>query len=223
MRILIVDDNKDIRELLKRGFESEMFAVDTAENGEIGSYIARTNDYDIIILDNIMPQKTGAEVCREIRRAGKKTPIILLSVESNPEEKAKLLNLGADDYVAKPFSFHELLARVKAILRRPKQTIAENLVTGNLSLNCRTQVVKLGKKNLYLTRKEYSLLELLLRHSGEVVSRGTIMEHVWDLDGNPFSNTIETHIFNLRKKIERGKNKLIWNVPGRGYKLASVA
>ena len=84
-------------------------------------------------------------------------------------------------------------------------------------------MVKLGKKNLYLTRKEYSLLELLLRHSGEVVSRGTIMEHVWDLDGNPFSNTIETHIFNLRKKIERGKNKLIWNVPGRGYKLASVA
>ncbi len=223
MRILIIDDNKDIRALLKRGFEAEMFAVDTAENGEIGSYTARTNDYDIIILDNIMPKKTGAEVCKEIRKAGKKTPIILLSVESSPEEKAKLLALGADDYVSKPFSFQELLARVRAILRRPNQTIEENLVAGELSLNSRTQVVKLGKRNLYLTRKEYSLLELLLRNSGEVVSRGAIMEHVWDLDGNPFSNTIETHIFNLRKKIERGKNKMIWNIPGRGYKLALVA
>lgn len=223
MRILIIDDNKDIRALLKRGFEAEMFAVDIAENGEIGSYTARTNDYDIIILDNIMPKKTGAEVCKEIRKAGKKTPIILLSVESSPEEKAKLLALGADDYISKPFSFQELLARVRAILRRPNQTIEENLVAGELSLNSRTQVVKLGKRNLYLTRKEYSLLELLLRNSGEVVSRGAIMEHVWDLDGNPFSNTIETHIFNLRKKIERGKNKMIWNIPGRGYKLALVA
>lgn len=118
MRILIVDDNKDIRALLKRGFEAEMFAVDTAENGEIGSYTARTNDYDVIVLDNIMPKKTGAEVCSEIRKAGKKTPIILLSVESSPEEKTKLLALGADDYVSKPFSFQELLARVRAILRK---------------------------------------------------------------------------------------------------------
>ncbi len=222
MRILIVDDNKEIRDLLKVGFESEMFSVDTAEDGEKGSYIARTNDYDVIILDNIMPKKTGAEVCREIRRAGKKTPIILLSVESDSEEKTKLLTLGADDYVAKPFSFRELLARVKAIMRRPRVTVAENLVTGDLCLNSRTQVVTLGKKTIYLTRKEYSLLELLLRHSGEVVSRGSIMEHVWDLDGNPFSNTIETHIFNLRKKIGKGRNKMITNVPGRGYKLATA-
>lgn len=223
MRILIVDDNKEIRELLKTGFESEMFAVDTAENGEKGSYIARTNEYDIIIMDNVMPKKTGAEACTEIRKAGKNTPIILLSVESSPEEKTRLLGLGADDYVAKPFSFKELLARVRAVLRRPRKTIAENLVSGNLSLNSATQEVKLGKKPVYLTRKEYSLLELLLRHSGEVVSRGAIMEHVWDLDGNPFSNTIETHVFNLRKKIEKkGESRMIWNIPGRGYKLAVV-
>ncbi|HLP43865.1 MAG TPA: response regulator transcription factor, partial [Candidatus Nanoarchaeia archaeon] len=114
MRILIVDDNKEIRELLKTGFESEMFAVDTAENGERGSYIARTNDYDVIILDNVMPKKTGLEVCQDIRKAGKDTPIILLSVESSPEEKTRLLTIGADDYLAKPFSFRELLARVRA-------------------------------------------------------------------------------------------------------------
>lgn len=222
MRILIVDDNKEIRELLKTGFESEMFAVDTAENGERGSYIARTNDYDVIILDNVMPKKTGLEVCQDIRKAGKDTPIILLSVESSPEEKTRLLTIGADDYLAKPFSFRELLARVRAVLRRPKIRVPDNLTCGEISLNARTHEVKLGKKNVYLTRKEYSLLELLLRHSGEVVSRGTIMEHVWDLDGNPFSNTIETHIFNLRKKIEKKKERRIWNVPGRGYKLATA-
>lgn len=222
MRILIVDDNKEIRELLKTGFESEMFAVDTAENGEKGSYIARTNDYDVIILDNVMPKKTGLEVCQDIRKAGKDTPIILLSVEASPEEKTRLLTVGADDYVAKPFSFRELLARVRAVLRRPKIRLPDNLTLGELSLNARTHEVKLGKKNVYLTKKEYSLLELLLRHSGEVVSRGTIMEHVWDLDGNPFSNTIETHIFNLRKKIEKKKERKIWNVPGRGYKLVTA-
>ncbi len=220
MRILIVDDNKEIRELLKTGFESEMFVVDTAENGEKGSYMARTNEYDIIILDNIMPKKTGAEACAEIRKAGRKTPIILLSVESSPEEKIRVLGLGADDYVAKPFSFRELLERVRAVLRRPQVTPTENFSVGHLSLNSRTQQVKRGRKNIHLTKKEYSLLELLLRHNGEVVSRGKIMEHVWDFDGNPFSNTIETHVFNLRKKIEKRGEHMIWNVPGRGYRLA---
>ena len=128
----------------------------------------------------------------------------MLSVESSPEEKAKLLALGADDYISKPFSFQELLARVRAILRRPNQTIEENLVAGELSLNSRTQVVKLGKRNLYLTRKEYSLLELLLRNSGEVVSRGAIMEHVWDLDGNPFL-TLSRHIFLICVKKLNGE------------------
>ncbi len=221
MRILIIEDNEEIREHLKIGLESEMFSVDTAEDGERGSYIARTNDYDLILLDNNLPKKSGIEVCRDIRKAGKSIPVILISVITDPEEKAKLLSAGADDYVAKPFSFKELLARIRAILRRPHAVIPENLVIGDLVLNSKTHEVKRGKNDIYLTRKEYSLLELLIQHSGEVVSRGTILEHVWDLDGNPFSNTIETHVFNLRKKLENGKDRLIWNVPGRGYKIAS--
>ncbi|MEK7390683.1 MAG: response regulator transcription factor [Patescibacteria group bacterium] len=221
MRILVIEDNKEIRELLKLGLETEMFSVDTVEDGESGSYIARTNDYDLILLDNILPKKTGSEVCQEIRKAGKNTPVILMSVKSDTDEKVRLLTVGADDYVTKPFSFKELLARIHAILRRPETNLPENLATGDLVLNSRTHEVRRGNASIYLTRKEYSLLELLIRHSGEVVSRGAIMEHVWDLDGNPFSNTIETHVFNLRRKLEKGKDRLIWNVPGRGYKIAA--
>ncbi len=222
MRILIIEDNKDIRDLLRVGLETEMFSVDTASDGESGSYTARTNEYDLILLDNALPKKSGVEVCREIRMAGKTIPIILISVKSDPDEKTRLLNTGADDYVAKPFSFRELLARIHAILRRPKNIEPEDLTSGDLTLNSRTHEVHRGSEPIYLTRKEYCLLELLVKRSGEVVSRGTILEHVWDMDGNPFSNTIETHIFNIRKKIEKGKSRIIWNVPGRGYRIATV-
>lgn len=221
MRILIIEDNADIRNLIKVGLEAESFIVDMAEDGEKGSYIARTNDYDLIILDYMMPKKLGPEVCAEIRKAGKKMPILLLSVQNEVADKVKLLRCGADDYMTKPFSFEELVARIRALLRRPHPMKEEVFEIGNVKLNSRTQEVSKGKTNVYLTKKEYSLLEFLLRHKGEVVSRGMIMEHVWDLDGNPFSNTIETHIFNIRKKIEQGKNgRLIHNIPGRGYKIA---
>jgi DNA-binding response OmpR family regulator len=219
MRILVIDDNKDIRELLKIGLEAEMFSVDTAADGEEGSYIARTNDYDLILLDNVMPKKSGPEVCREIREAGKNVPIILMSVKSETNEKIRLLNMGADDYVPKPFSFEELLARIRAILRRPEQTVSEALTIGDITLNSRTHEVTRAERKVYLTRKEYSLLEILIRNNGDVVSRGKIMEHAWDLDGNPFSNSIETHIFNLRKKLEKKDERLIVNVPGRGYRI----
>lgn len=219
MRILVIDDNKDIRELLKVGLESEMFSVDTAPDGEQGSYLARTNEYDLILLDNVMPKKTGHEVCTDIRNAGKSVPIILMSVKSETDEKIRLLNLGVDDYVPKPFSFDELLARIRAILRRPEQSLSEKISIGDITLNSRTHEVTRGKKQIYLTRKEYSMLEILIRNNGDVVSRGTIMEHVWDLDSNPFSNSIETHVFNLRKKLEKKNERLIVNVPARGYRI----
>ena len=222
MRILVIEDNKEIRKLVTMGLEAEMFSVDSASDGETGSYTARTNDYDLILLDNVLPKKTGSQVCKEIRQSGKNTPIILMSIKSEVDEKVRLLDVGADDYIAKPFSLKELLARIRAVLRRPEVAVSENITAGDLTINSRTHEVKKGNASIYLTKKEYSLLELLVRHSGEVVSRGTIMEHVWDLDGNPFSNTIDTHVFNLRKKLETGKNRLIWNVPGRGYKLAAV-
>lgn len=224
MRILIIEDNAEIRKLLKVGLEAESFVVDVAENGEKGSFIARTNDYDLILLDYILPKKHGDQVCKEIRKAGKKMPILLLSVEKEVSDKVTLLDNGADDYMTKPFSFEELVARIRTLLRRPQTIQEETFEIGNIKLNSRTQEVKRGKADVYLTRKEFSLLEFLLKHKGETVSRGMIMEHVWDLDGDPFSNTIETHIFNLRKKIEERKNgRLIFNVPGRGYKIATPA
>lgn len=222
MRILIIEDNAEIRKLLKVGLEAESFVVDVAEDGEKGSFIARTNDYDLVLLDYILPKKHGDQVCKEIRKAGKKMPILLLSVEKETSDKVTLLDNGADDYMTKPFSFEELMARIRTLLRRPQTIQEETFEIGNIKLNSRTQEVKRGKADVYLTRKEFSLLEFLLRHKGETVSRGMIMEHVWDLDGDPFSNTIETHIFNLRKKIEERKNgRLIFNVPGRGYKIAA--
>lgn len=224
MRILIIEDNAEIRKLIKVGLEAESFAVDTAEDGEKGSFTARTNDYDLVILDYILPKKHGDQVCKEIRKAGKKMPILLLSVEKETSDKVTLLESGADDYMTKPFSFEELIARIRTLLRRPQNIQEETFEIGNIKLNSRTQEVKRGKNDVYLTRKEFSLLEFLLRHKGQTVSRGMIMEHVWDLDGNPFSSTIETHIFNLRKKIEERKSgRLIHNVPGRGYKIATAA
>jgi DNA-binding response OmpR family regulator len=220
MRILIIEDSKEITNFLKLSLEGEQFVVDVAEDGEKGSFWARTNDYDLIILDNILPKKTGLEVCEEIRKSGKTMPIIVLSVRSETLTKIQLLNAGADDYLIKPFSFEELLARIRALLRRPKVIESEILQIDDLTLDTKKCLVKRGKKEIYLTRKEFMLLEYLLKNSGSVLSRGMIMEHVWDMNVDPFSNTIESHILSLRRKIDLpGKKKLIHTVSGRGYKI----
>jgi DNA-binding response OmpR family regulator len=221
MRILIIEDSKEITNFLKLSLEGEQFVVDVAEDGERGSFWARTNDYDLIILDNILPKKTGLEVCEEIRKSGKTMPIIVLSVRSETLTKIQLLNAGADDYLIKPFSFEELLARIRALLRRPKVIESEILQVDDLTLDTKKCLVKRGKKEeIYLTRKEFMLLEYLLKNSGSVLSRGMIMEHVWDMNVDPFSNTIESHILSLRRKIDSpGRKKLIHTVSGRGYKI----
>lgn len=223
MRILLVEDSKEIVNFLKPSLEAELFAVDVAEDGERGSSLGRTNDYDLIILDNILPKKSGLDVLREIRAKGKNTPIVVLSVKSEATTKVELLNAGADDYLSKPFSLEELLARIRALLRRPKQIEGDILTIDDLSLDIKKQTVTRGRKDIYLTRKEYMLLEYLLRNKGIVLSRGMIMEHVWDMSVDPFSNTIESHILSLRRKIDRpNKKKLIYTVSGRGYKLNSI-
>ena len=224
MRILLIEDNVHISDLVKLGLEAELFTVDTCSDGVSGSYQARTNEYDLIILDIGLPKRRGPEVCRDIRAAGKKTPIIMLSVESDILTKVELLSIGADDYMTKPFSFEELLARARALLRRPHTQVPEKLSVDDLVLDSHTQEVERGKKKIYLTKKEFSLLEYLMRQDGRIVTRGSLLEHVWDLDGNPFSNSIETHICNLRKKINLPRRpRLIENVPGRGYRLAATA
>jgi len=220
MRILVVEDDKETCAFLKSSLEEECFVVDTAEDGEKGFNMARINDYDLILLDHILPHRQGLEICEGIRKVGKDTPVLILSVKSELDHKITLLESGADDYVTKPYSFKELLARIRAILRRPKDTKKEVLVIEDMVLDSQAQTVLRNNKSIYLTRKEFILLEYLMRNKGKVLSRGMIMEHVWDSAADPFSNTIEAHILNLRKKMDVGfKKKIIHSVPGRGYKI----
>jgi DNA-binding response OmpR family regulator len=220
MRILLVEDEKQIGAFLKSKLEERCFSVDVAEDGERGSFLARTNDYDLIILDNLLPKKNGIEVCKEIRARGKHMPIIVVSVKSDTASKVDLLNIGADDYLPKPFSFDELLARIGALLRRPKQLEAAMLTIADLAVNSMTYSVVRAEEEIYLTRKEFALLWYLMRNTGIVLSRGMLLEHVWDMDTDPFSNTIEAHIASLRRKIDQKHHmKLIKTVPGRGYKI----
>lgn len=220
MRILLIEDEKKIGVFLKSKLQEKCFTVDVALDGEKGSFLARTNDYDLILLDNILPKKSGVEVCTEVRARGKHVPILVLSVKTESEAKVELLNAGADDYLAKPFSFDELLARIGALMRRPRHIEGNVMSVDDLSINATTYTVERDKKEVYLTRKEFSLLWYLIRNKGVVLSRGMLLEHVWDMDTDPFSNTIEAHIASLRRKLDVGRTKrLIKTVPGRGYKI----
>jgi DNA-binding response OmpR family regulator len=219
MRTLIIEDDVNLARQLRKNLEAQTFAVDTATNGEDGSYLARVNDYDIIILNNSLPKKNGAEVCRDIRKANKTMPIIIISETNDVCEKINLLREGADDHMIKPFSFEELTARIQAVLRRPALKHKPVLDIDVVKLDCHNQEVTRGEKRVYLTRKEFALLEYLMRNKGSVVSRSMIMEHVWNDETDPFSNTIESHILNLRKKIDSKRRRLIHNIPGRGYKI----
>lgn len=220
MRILIIEDDPDLQKTLVAYLRSACFAVDSALSGSRGLYFALTNDYDVIILDYGLPEKNGLEVCQEIRRHGKTVPILILSIQSEIITKVELLNHGADDYLTKPFSFDELLARLQALLRRPALAQTLNLQVGDINIDVSRQVVTVNGKEVYLTRKEFCLLEYMARNCGKVVSRGMIMEHVWDMDGDLFSNTIEAHIRNLRRKLGASRfMNLIVTVPGRGYRL----
>ena len=220
MKILLVEDDESIVRVLKNGLETELFAVDVATDGEEGSSMGRANDYDLVILDVSLPKKNGQEVLADIRAKGKTVPVLVLSIESETDLKVKMLDGGADDYLNKPFSFKELMARIRALLRRPNKIEAEVLAVGDLKLNTKTHAVTRGEKEIHLTRKEFMLLGLLMHNRGDVISRGMINEHVWDNEADPFSKTIESHILSLRRKINmNGKNKLIETVSGRGYKI----
>ena len=218
MRILIIEDEPTLGKVLKSRLEDEAYAVDVETDGERGLYRARTNDYDAIILDDILPGKRGYEICKELRRSGKTAPILLMSVQSGIDRKVSLLNDGADDYLTKPFSFEEMSARLRALLRRPRNMAHDELRVHDLVLDESAAIAIRGGKNIYLTSKEFALLHYLMKAAGRLVSRGMILEHVWDGDTDPLSNMIETHIHNLRQKVDRpGMKKLIYTIPGRGY------
>ena len=220
MRLLLIEDDADIAEFLKINLETEFFTVDLAKDGARGSWLARTNNYNLIICDFNLPLLSGPEVVKEIRAENKTVPIIMLTVIGNLEDKLELFSLGVDDYLTKPFIFEELLAHIKAILRRPRTAQNTSLKIDDLFINVDRHLVKRGKIDIQLTRKELSLLEYLLKNRGRILSRGLLLENVWDADADPFSNTIETHILKLRRKIDLpGKKKLFYTVPGRGYKI----
>ena len=218
MRVLVIEDEEQIRMIVRKALEAEHFAVDTADDGERGSYLARTNGYDAIILNNRLPKKSGLEVCQEVRASGKTTPILILSVRYDRAVKIELLNAGADDYLAKPFSTEELIADIRALLRRSHSLTGDTLQSDDLVLRTREHRVTRGDREIELTRKEFALLEYLMRNKGAVLTRGMILEHVWDMNADLFSNTIEAHIASLRRKINfKGTRKLIKTVSGVGY------
>jgi DNA-binding response OmpR family regulator len=220
MKILLVEDEQQIADYLEMSLSAEYFAVDVAPDGETGMEMALHNNYDLVILDNMLPGKTGIEICRAVRSSGKMYPILILSARSETTTKIELLDAGADDYLSKPFSLQELIARVRALLRRPRRMETTVLSIDDLILDTQRHAVKRGKTEVALTRKEFALLEYLMKNEDSTVSRGMLMEHVWSTSMDPFSNTIESHILSLRKKLNVGtKRRLIHTVSGVGYRL----
>ncbi len=222
MRILIVEDEHLIANSIKKGLEQERFAVDVAYNGDDGYDLAATEDYDLIILDLMLPGMDGMTICRQLRKDNIHTPILMLTAKSQIKDKVEGLEAGADDYMAKPFSFEELLARIRAIIRRPKNALGETIKVVDLEINTKSFEVKRRKKNIQLSSKEFSLLEYLVRNSGKILTKDQIISHVWDYNADILPNTVEVYIKNLRNKIDVPFNNfkpLIHTVRGFGYKL----
>ncbi|MFZ3072250.1 MAG: response regulator transcription factor [Thermodesulfobacteriota bacterium] len=219
MKILVVEDEKKVASFVKRGFEQEGYAVDMTSDGEEGEAYASARAYDIIVLDIMLPKKSGLDVLKALREKNLKTPVILLTARDAVEDRVKGLNLGADDYITKPFAFEELLARVRALSRRGVQAMP-SFKFSDLSLDPVTRKAKRGDEEVDLTLKEYALLEYLLRNALRVLSRTLIAEHVWGQDFDTETNVVDVYINHLRNKIDKDPGKkLIHTVRGVGYVL----
>lgn len=219
MRSLIIEDDPNLALFIKKELEKLSYAVDIARDGEAGSFMARTNSYEVIIIDFILPKINGHQVLKEIREEDNNAVIIAISVENEISNRLKWLELGADDYLAKPLSIAELVARVKANTRRKNiKILPKKLNFADISLDLLNYEVLRNNKKIILTKREFSLLKFFILNAKRVVSRITIMENVWDINGDPLSNTIETHIMRLRKKTEKNGKRLIHTINGHGYK-----
>jgi DNA-binding response OmpR family regulator len=222
MRLLVVEDEHRIAASIKKGLEQERYAVDVAYDGTDGYDLASSEEYDLILLDLMLPGMDGLEICQKLRDKKIDTPILMLTARGQVEDKITGLNTGADDYLTKPFSFDELLARIRALTRRPKNSIDTIITVNGLSLNTITFDVSRDGVPIRLSGKEYSLLEFLMRHPHQIVRKERIIGHVWDYDSNILPNTVEVYIRNLRQKIDKpfkNKKPLITTQRGFGYKL----
>jgi len=220
MRILLVEDDEHIANFLKRGLKEEGYIVDVAYNGEDGLYLAENEEFDLIILDILLPKLDGFELCSRLRAKGNTTPILMLTAKDDIEDRVHGLDIGADDYLVKPFAFEELVARIRALLRRQKSVNSHILKVGDLTLNLFTREVKRGGRTIELTTREFELLKFLMYNPRQVLTRTQIAEHVWSYDFDYFSNVVDVYIRYLREKIDDPfEHKLIHTVRGVGYKI----
>jgi len=222
MRVLVVEDEHRIAVNIKKGLEQERFAVDLAFTGVEGYDLASEENYDIIILDLMLPSMDGMEVCTKLRKNQIHTPILMLTARGQIKDKVKGLDSGADDYLTKPFSFEELLARMRALTRRPQKALSTILKVGNLTLDPISYLVKRGTSIIQLSKKEFSLFEYMMRNAGKILTKEQIITSVWDYDADILPNTVEVTIKNLRNKIDipfKNEKPLIQTIRGFGYKL----
>jgi DNA-binding response OmpR family regulator len=221
MRILVVEDEKKIANAVKQGLEQERFAVDVEYDGDGGLGAALSETYDVMIIDRMLPGSVeGLEICRQVRAAGKHTPILLLTAKDQIKDRVEGLNSGADDYLIKPFSFDELLARIRALLRRPEVAQSNVIKVGDLSLDTLNFNVQRDGRAIELSAKEFALLEYMMRNAGQVLSKDKIISHIWNFDADVLPNTVEVYIGYLRNKIDKPFDKpLLHTARGFGYSI----
>lgn len=222
MRILVVEDEHKIANSIKTGLEQEKYAVDVAYDGRVGFDLASTEPYDAIVLDRLLPEIEGVEIVKKLRDLKIHTPVILLTAKGQIKDRVEGLDAGADDYLVKPFAFEELLARLRALTRRPKERTTETLSVSDLTLDTTTYEVKRANKLITLSSREFALLEYLMRHPGQILTKEQIINHVWNYESNILPNTIEVYIGYLRNKIDKPfkSEKLIQTIRGFGYRIS---
>lgn len=222
MRVLIVEDDHMIANAIKKGLTQERYAVDVCYTGTEGFDLATTETYDVMILDRMLPGMDGVDICKQMRKAGNHTPILLLTAKGQIQDKVEGLDAGADDYLTKPFSFEELLARLRALVRRPKTAVASQLAVGSLTMDTHSYEITRDGKEIHLSSREFSLLEYFMRNPGKILTKDMIIHHVWNYDADILPNTVEVYIRNLRRKIDDpfpNQPAFLQTVRGFGYKI----